>query len=274
MGTEAANKTGRCQRAEACLQAGRYQSAINIYRKLVAEYPEDESLLLALAWAYHDDGRPEQAIQCFEQLFDRELSGKIFAGFAYDELVRLHKASGQYDRLVSVCARASTAQPQDTALLGELAAAHLRADRTEEAREVCQRILALDQSDTSACLLLGEVHLAAGEFAAAEKAYRRAVLLDPEAAGSFLSRLAASYDQLGEHRREEKILRQCLKLMPLASLNYCRLGDCLIKQGRFVPAAAAYEKAIALSPASSDVFHYRWQNSLTAAHYNRLGPVT
>lgn len=263
--TETANKTRRCQRAEAYLQAGRNQSAINIYLQLVAEYPADESLLLALAWAYHDDGCPEQAIRCFEQLFDRELSRKVFSGFAYDELVRLYKASGQNDRLVSVCARASAAQPHDTALLGELSAAYLRADRTEEAREVCQRILALDRSDTSACCLLGEVHLAAGKFAAAEKAYRRAVQIDPEAAGSFLSRLAASYDRLGKHRREEKILRQCLKLMPLASLNHCRLGDCLIKQGRFAPAAAAYEKAIALSPASSDAFHHRWQNSLNAA---------
>ena len=267
MKPEADSKICRCQRAEACLQAGQYQSAIDIYLQLFAAYPADESLLLALAWAYHDAGRPEQAIQCFEQLLARELSRKVFTGFAYDELVRIYKTSGRYDRLVDVCARASAAQPQDTALLSELGSAYLKAARTREAKAVCRSILALDPEDSSTCCLQGEVHLAAGELAAAEKAYRRAAQIDPEAADTFLSRLAAGYDRLGAHEREEKILRRCLKLMPFTPLYHCRLGDCLIKQGRFAAAAAAYEKAIALAPAAADAFHHRRENSLAAARY-------
>lgn len=263
------NKAGRCQEAEACLQAGNYPAAIDIYLKLVADYPAEESLLLALAWAYHDASCPDKAIQYFEQLLAKELSRKVFTGFAYDELVRIYKASSQYERLVDVCARAVAAQPDDTMLLSELGAACLQAGMTQEARKACRRIIALEPDRASVYCLLGEAHLAAGEFAQAEKAYSRAARIDPDAAGSFLGRLAASYGRIGERQREEKILRRCLKIMPLDPLYHCRLGDCLINQGQVASATAAYEKAIALSPASADVFHHRWGNALAAAQYHQ-----
>jgi tetratricopeptide (TPR) repeat protein len=261
------NKICRCREAEECLQAGNYPAAIDIYRRLVADYPAEESWLLALAWAYYDAGRQDEAIVCFEQLFAQELSRKVFTGFAYDELVRIYKTRAQYDRLVEVCAKAVTAQPTDTALLGELGSAYLQAGMTREARAVCRKAIALEPEGASLYCLLGETYLAAREFASAEKAYRRAAKLDPAAACSFFSRLAASYGRRGEHQREEKILRTCLTITPLDPLYHCRMGDCLINQGQLASAAAAYEKAIALSPASADVFHHRWGNTLADAHY-------
>lgn len=263
------NKICRRREAEACLQAGNYLAAVDIYRQLVADCPEDESLLLALAWAYYDGGHQEEAIRCFEQLFAHELSRKVFTGFAYDELVRIFKTSAQFDRLVEVCLRAVTARPDDTALLGELGAAYLQAGMTREAMAVCQRAIALEPEGTSLYCLLGETLLAAGEFAAAEKAYRHAAERDPEAACSMLGRLAASYGRIGEHKREAKILRKCLNIVPLDPLYHCRLGDCLIHQGQLAAAAAAYKKAVAISPASAEAFHHRWGKALAAAKYNR-----
>jgi tetratricopeptide (TPR) repeat protein len=46
------------------------------------------------------------------------------------------------------------------------------------------------------------------------------------------------------------------------------MGDCLISQGQLAAAAAAYEKALNLSPTSVDVFLHRWGNALAAAHYH------
>ena len=59
------------QRAEECLKAGKYQEAITLYRTLIAACPDEESLLLALAWAYHDGGNREKAINCFEIIFSK-----------------------------------------------------------------------------------------------------------------------------------------------------------------------------------------------------------
>jgi tetratricopeptide (TPR) repeat protein len=246
---------------------------IDICRKLVADSPEEDSLLLALAWAYHDAGNTDEAIQCFEQLFAKELSRNVFTGFAYDELVRIYKASGQHDRLVAVCERAVAAQPDDILLLGELGAACLKARRIEKSREICHRIIAREPDSAAAYCLLGDVHLAAGEFAPAEKAYRRAARIDPEAAGPFFSRLAANYGRIGEHRREEKILRRCREMIPLDPMYHCRLGDCLIKQGRLAAATASYKKALTLSPTSADVFYHRWGKTLAAAHYHQEAMV-
>ena len=265
---QSTNQAGRCREAEGCLRAGDCQAAIEIYRKLVADYPEQESLLLALAWAYYDMGLQDEAIKCFEQLFAQELSRNVFIGFAYDELVRIFKTSGQYGRLVEICASAVQAQPDDIALLGELGAAYLLAGMTRKARAICQRAITREPGGAALYCLLGDTHLAVREFASAEKAYRRAAELDPEASCSFLSRLAAHYGRIGEHQREAKILRKCLKILPLDPLYHCRMGDCLINQGQLAAAAAAYEKAIALSPAAADVFHHRWGNSLAAAHYH------
>jgi hypothetical protein len=136
------SKTRRCQEAEECLRAGDYQTAIDSYRTLVADYPDEESLLLALAWAYYDAGRQDQAIRCFEQLFHQELSRNIFTGFAYDELVRILRTSRQYDRLVDVCTRAVAAWPDDIALLKELGTAYLQAGMTRKAKVVCRRAIA------------------------------------------------------------------------------------------------------------------------------------
>ena len=256
-----------CQKADEFLQSGNYQAAIDIYRQLVADSPTKESLLLKLAWAYYDAGRQEEAVNCFELLFAQELSRKVFTGFAYDELVRIFKASAQYERLVAVCARAVQAQPDDTALLGELSTAYLLAGMTRKARAACREAITRDPEGASLYCLLGETHLAAREFSAAEKAYRRAAELDPEAACSCWGRLAAHYGRIGEHPREIRILRRCLKLLPLDPLYHCRMGDCLINQGQLAAAARAYEKAIALAPASAAAFQHRWENALAASLY-------
>lgn len=261
------NKDGLCQEAEGCLQIGNYQAAIDIYRRLVADYPGEESILLALAWSYYDAGFRDEAICCFEQLFSLELSRSVFTGFAYDELVRLFKTSRQYNRLVTVCAQAVQARPDDTALLSELSAAYLLAGRTRDAKAVCRRAIALEPAEPSLYCLLGDTHLAAREFTAAETAYRRAAKLDGDAASSFWSRLASHYDRIGEHQREATILRKCLHFFPRDPLYHCRMGDCLINQGDLTGAAAAYKKAISLSPASATAFHHRWTLSLANADY-------
>ena len=258
-----------CREAEECLKTGRYQEAIDIYRTLAAASPGEESLSLALAWACHDAGRLEEAISCFEQLFDRELSRKIFTGFAYDELVRIYKTGGRYDRLVDVCERAAQAQPNDPALLGEWAAACLKAGMIGKSIEICEGIIALDPEATATYCLLGESHLAAGEFALAEKAFHWAAKIDPAAACAFYGRLAENYLRLGEQEKAEKFLRKCLKMSPRDALLLCRLGDCLIGQGKLMAARRAYEKAVSLSPGSTDVLYLRWGQTLASARYHR-----
>ena len=85
------NTDATLKRAEELAQEGRYEEAIVFYRELVKAHPGEDSYLLALAWVCHDGGYSDEALRCFRELFERELSSKVFSGFAFDELVRIYK---------------------------------------------------------------------------------------------------------------------------------------------------------------------------------------
>ncbi|MBE0558262.1 MAG: tetratricopeptide repeat protein [Proteobacteria bacterium] len=87
-------------RADTLLRMGRHTEAIPLYRKLVEAFPEEESHLLALAWALHDSGNPKEAAACFERLFRKELTRKLVIGFAYDELVRIYREGKNWEALI------------------------------------------------------------------------------------------------------------------------------------------------------------------------------
>jgi tetratricopeptide (TPR) repeat protein len=83
-------KTDRYQAmAEECMKAGRYGEAVIFYRKLIELNPGEDSFLVGLAWAYHDSGKIDLAVDCFEKVFEKELQRKIFTGFAF-EIGRAH----------------------------------------------------------------------------------------------------------------------------------------------------------------------------------------
>ena len=253
------------QQAEEYLKAGRYREGITIYRKLLADHPEEESILLSLAWAYHDGGDTEQAIDCFERLFENELARKVFTGFAYDELVRIYKSLRQYDRLVDVCERAADVQPQDVALLGELGEAFLKAGKIAESIKILKKLLEMAPDEPICHCRLGDALLAEGNFIEAEASYDRAAEIDPAAACSFYSRLGDRYLRARENERAEKAFRKCLEIGRDNPLYHCAVGDCLIGRGKLAEAQAAYETAMALSPDSAGALYNRWGNALAAA---------
>ena len=136
--------------ADALATQGRYREAAEIYGELTRSAPDDESHRLALAWAHYDAGETEQAIRCFEELFERELSRDVFTGFAFDELARIFKERRLYERLVRLCERVAAVQPDDAGLLAELGDAYLRSKRAGEAAGAFRRILAIDRDDAQA----------------------------------------------------------------------------------------------------------------------------
>ncbi len=150
---------------------GRHAEAIPLYRKLVETFPDEESHLLALAWALHDSGNPEEAAACFERLFQKELARKLFTGFAYDELVRIYREGKNWEGLISVCERAAAAQPEDVGLLKTLGDAYLAAERAADAVRVFERLTALEPDAPENWCALGNARLAAGDPGEAEAAY-------------------------------------------------------------------------------------------------------
>lgn len=249
----------RAERAEEYRNNGRYAEAIALYRELVNEYPGQDSYLLALAWALLDAGRPDEAVDCFEALLERELKRDVFSGFAFDELVRIFRHRQDYARLVAVCEKAVSRYPDDRELLGELGHACLAAGDARRAVELFGEIVSLDSGDAAFRCYLGDALMAAGDVTEAEQEYRRAAEIDPEEAAQYYSRLGAGLQRLGAAERAEQAFRSAMECSSQDPLYRMNLGDCLVRRGMDEDAETLYEEAIAMNPA------------FAGAYYNRLG---
>lgn len=244
-------------RAESLIRKGRPAEAVPLYRKLIADHPDEDSLLLALAWALHDSGDAADAAVCFEQLFRKELSRKLFTGFAYDELVRIYREGKNREALVSVCERAAAAQPEDAGLLKTLGDAYLMADRAVDALHVYETLISLEPEAPEHWCALGAARLAVGNIEEAEAACTRAAEMDPSDAHVFFSRLAGGLLRAGHPENAQAAVERCLALKPGDPLYLMDLGDILVHRGKPDAAADAYARAAFLNPASAGACWYR-----------------
>lgn len=247
----------------------RYEDAAVLYEKLAEMNPGEDSLIMSLAWAYRESGRLEDSVECLETLFEKELKGKVFTGFAFDELVRIFTDEGKHDKLVDICEKAVAVQPEDVNLLCTLGNAYLRNGHAHKAVEIFENIIRMEPDSPSFLINLGNVLVAAGDFDGAEKAYNTAVDIDPPEASLFYNRLGNVYCNEGHYKRAEKAYRKSLKYRSDSSLCYCDLGDVLVKQGKIEKASNAYENAIRKNPESAAIFYNRFGNTLATEMYHR-----
>jgi tetratricopeptide (TPR) repeat protein len=254
--------------ADEFMRAKRYDDAILLYQKLVEMHPGEESFLLSLAWAYHDSGRRDDAISCFERLLSVELKRKVFTGFAFDELVRIFKEAGDYERLLDICERVVAAQPDDIALLNDLGNAYLKAGKANESVRVFRKMTEMEPDASATYCSLGNALVQAGDFDGAEAAYRRAVDIDPSEAGPFYNRLANVYCNQGHDERAERAFRKCLEFRLDDPMYHCGLGDILVKLGKINDAHGIYEKAVDLHRTSAGAYYNRFGNTLARGNHH------
>ena len=252
------------------MKSGRSAEAVSIYRKLIQDCPEEDSHLLALAWALHDSGERYEAIVCFEQLFGRELARGLFIGFAYDELVRMHREENNGEALVSVCERAAAAQPEDVGILQTLGEAYLSTGKTAEATVLFEKLTEREPDVPGYWCSLGDARLAGGDPGGAEAAYNRAAENDPATKAVFLSRLAESLMRFGHLERARTVWERSLEACPKEPFCWTGLGDCLVRLGEPAAAADAYRRAAELRPASAAAFWHRLGQGLVREGHHFL----
>ena len=244
------------------VRSGRHEEALILCHELKQAHPHEDSYVLALAWAYHDCGKKQEAIACFQELFEKELQQKVFSGFAFDELVRIYKENGCVDLLLDICERAvQKTRGNDFSLLGDLGDAYLRIGRWPDAVRIFERMIVLEPNLPSSYCLLGNAHVAMGELQKAQEAYLKAVDIEPERREVFLCRLAHIYSQAGYTTFAEDVLRTCLKetMSPLVCLE---LADILLGDSRYSEAECFLKQAICLDHTSQGVFYNRFGNRL------------
>ncbi|HNY49264.1 MAG TPA: tetratricopeptide repeat protein [Smithella sp.] len=251
--------------AENLLRQGQYHEAIALMEEIHKEAPEEESVLLMMSWAYYDSGDTGKAMEYLNVLLERELSRKVFTGFAFDELVRMYKQEKQFGKLVEICERAVAVQPEDVGLLNELGNAYYESRRYTQATEIYKKLIEMEDDNPAFYCLWGNALFANGLYQESELAYRKAGAIDSENADRYYFKMAVLFQQAGKHQDAERLFHQCLKMNPSHSLYLCALGDSLVVLGQMQKALVAYEKAVELDRASAGSYYNRLGNSLMNA---------
>ncbi|MDD4091455.1 MAG: tetratricopeptide repeat protein [Smithellaceae bacterium] len=245
------------EEADRLLGQGKYGEAVALLEDFHGRHPDQEPVLLRLAWASWDSGNKEKSLTYWEELLERELKRRVFTGFAYDELVRIYKKEALFEKLVAVCEKAVAVQPDDVGLLAELGNAQLQAGRASEACRIFEKLTRIEDDNPDYQCRLGEALFAAGRAPDGEAAFLRAGRMDPEQMDRYYFRIADLYIRDKRHDEAIRFLKRCIDFNPSQPLYFCSLGDELAALGRVDEAEAVYETAGAGSP--------------SGAFYNRLG---
>jgi tetratricopeptide (TPR) repeat protein len=245
------------EEADRLLGQGKYGEAVALLEDFHDRHPDQEPVLLRLAWASWDSGNKEKSLTYWEELLERELKRRVFTGFAYDELVRIYKKEALFEKLVAVCEKAVAVQPDDVGLLAELGNAQLQAGRASEACRIFEKLTRIEDDNPDYQCRLGEALFAAGRAPDGETAFLRAGRMDPEQMDRYYFRIADLYIRDKRHDEAIRFLKRCIDFNPSQLLYFCSLGDELAAVGRVDEAEAVYESAAAKSP--------------SGAFYNRLG---
>lgn len=253
--------------ADRFMKEQRYDEAIDLYKKLIEMRPGDDSILLSLAWAYRDSGRKAEAMDCFEKLFEKELDRKVFTGFAFDEMVRICREEGNYEKVVEFCERAVSAQPHDPALLNTLGESCIKAGKAQRAVEIFELLTSREPDSPMFFCYLGNARIVAGDYEKADEAYEKAIAIEPSEAHTFYNKQGNAYEQAGQYQRAEAALKKALEYSPEYPLYYSILGDILIKAGKIDEAREVYGRAATLDNKSGDVYYNRMGHTLEQAGY-------
>jgi tetratricopeptide (TPR) repeat protein len=254
------NKTReKIDSAENILRQGKYHEAIVLCEEIHKEYPEEESVVMMLSWAYYDSGEIQKAIKYLNILLDGELKRKVFTGFAFDELVRIYKQNKDFGKLTEICERAVSAQPEDTGLLTELGNACLQSGQAKRACEIYKKLIGIERDNPIFYCYWGEALFAAGMSKESEKAYLKAGEIDPDQPDRYYFKIAVLHQQAENYEEAERLLNKCIDVSSSNPLYYCSLGDIFVGMGKINNALAAYEMAV------------QCDNSGAGAYYNRLG---
>ena len=190
-------------------QAGRFERAANLYRKILNKAPDNPDALHLLGLLALREGRAERAVQ----LIGKAVTMLPNSAEAHSNLGNSQRAAGRPAEACACYRRAIAAQP-------DFALAH----------------------NNLGCLLCDE-----GDFAAALTSCQRAVELAPHLAEAH-SNLGNALRGLGRFEEAEAALRRAAQLEPDSAARQTNLGNVLADLKRFEEAAKCYRRAIELNP--------------------------
>ena len=226
---------------------GRYDEAVEAYKKAVELDPDDAYPWNGLGEVYRHLGRYDEAIKAYQKAIELD------ANYAYpwNNLGNVHAALGRYDEAIKAYQKAieldaNYAYPSNN--LGNIYAA---LGRYDEAIKAYRRAIELDADFAYPWNGLGNVYADLGRYEEAREAYWKALeigSLSEHEQAVVWNGLGNVYDDLGRYDEAVEAYKKAVELDPDDAYPWNGLGNVYYQQGRYEEAIAAYKKAIELDP--------------------------
>ncbi len=158
---------------------GDLEEAIQTYRALVEEQPNDLNSLRNLAVLYRDAGRPDEALAWAQRFLEvaRQLGNDPphVVLPVYRLMAEIYQQRGEMEPLLQVYEAMAQAAPEDVQVLTDLAALYIQAERYEDAIPWLQKLMALDPDNYRYPLQMAQLYAQMGEYTAARSLAQQAL---------------------------------------------------------------------------------------------------
>lgn len=146
--------------------------AIEIYKKLLSIYPEDEDANVLLGAMYRNLEEWDLALEQFEKVVAIHKRSEV----AYDNLAYIFMAKGKYDKAMEILQNNRDVYSNQALFHRYTAEVFLCQGRYDLALLEAERALSLEPENHSNIRLLGIIYHLKGDFLAAENTYRKNLL--------------------------------------------------------------------------------------------------
>jgi tetratricopeptide (TPR) repeat protein len=226
------------------LQAGSYDKAIPVLRRIVDEQPGYSEVAILLATAQEGAGKTAEAIETLTVTLEQ--NPRFVRGLVM--LAELSEKQGQWARAADAYARAQKLNTRGVDLTTRRAAALINAGKPGDARDLLQERAAKPDADALSLYLYAASQRQTGDLAGAEATARRLRTAAPnDPRGMYI--LAQVLEARGDHAGAEKSLRDLLLRDPkdATALNY--LGYMFAERGeRLDEAVDLVQRALKVEP--------------------------
>ncbi len=214
--------------AQAALRQHGAPRAIDYLKPLADNSPPDAATLNLLGNAYMADGKPEAALQQFENaaaLDPANTAIKTRAAVAEISSGQVGLGLAKLEEVFSGETGASVAGPS-------LVLAELRAGHVEKAAEVAKSLIKRDHGNLLYQILLGEVGVAQQDYAGAETAFRAVLSRDPNFSAATRD-LARLYATTGRTDKAKQAYNDVLAKNPTDTMALVGLADLAIAERKW-----------------------------------------
>lgn len=152
-----------------CSRLGRFDEAVGYLYQARAQKPDSIKTLLNLGIADYRRGELAEAVRDFERCLD--LSESLITPYLYLSAVCIRK--NELDKATELLTRATERFPRFAAFKNNLALLHEMAGRDEEAESLYRQVLAAQPDDSAVLVNLAGLYYRLGIYGAARQCYER-----------------------------------------------------------------------------------------------------